>query len=109
MALPLARLPLFLGRLAGLVSYGGQTLADSLDVGSTTDETHLACQDQILGEGRYRGDIRICFEYGRRAGPFCPWLLVDFSTLADIANQRGWCCNLSIETEHGEFLAPLAR
>jgi SAM-dependent methyltransferase len=99
----------FLAKARTLVAPGGQLLLDSVDVGATTDPVHVAYHDANRRAGRYIGEIRLRFEFGGHAGPFCGWLQIDDGTLADEAARLGWAREVIGRGAHGDYLAALTR
>jgi SAM-dependent methyltransferase len=90
----LAELPRFLDRMRSLLAPGGQLLADSFDVrvGASADQAALLTRKQA--SGRYFGELDLRFEYKGRSGPAFSVLHVDYETLAGVATQVGWACEL---------------
>jgi 2-polyprenyl-3-methyl-5-hydroxy-6-metoxy-1,4-benzoquinol methylase len=99
----------FLVRAGALLAPAGQLLLDSMDVGATTDPAHVAYHDANRTAGRYIGEIRMQFQFGSVAGPFCGWLQVDAGTLGDEAARLGWACEVIGRGAHGDYLAKLTR
>lgn len=100
----LADLPRFLGRMRSLLAPGGQMIADSFDLRIGADAARLAQLARKEVAGRYFGESDLRFEYkGRRGAPF-PVLHVDYETLARVAVENGWTCQL-IERSGGHYIA----
>jgi SAM-dependent methyltransferase len=100
----LADLPRFLDRLRPLLAPGGQLLADSFDVRVGASEAQCAALARKQASGRYFGELDLRFEYkGKRGEPFSV-LQVDYDTLARVAAQAGWTCQL-IQQIGGHYLA----
>jgi SAM-dependent methyltransferase len=99
----------FLRHARDLAVEGGQLLLDSLDVRQTADPDHVAYLEANRRAGRYLGEIRLQFEFGGTAGPFCGWLHVDPDTLADRAERVGWDCQTVVVEDSGDYLARLTR
>lgn len=99
----------FLDVMHGLIKPSGQLLVDSLDVRITEDPSNLAYQERNIREGRYRGEIKMRFEYEGQSGAFMKWLHIDYETLGKMAKVKGWKCR-ELKTEAtGEYLACLNR
>jgi SAM-dependent methyltransferase len=90
----LADLPGFLDRMRRLLAPGGQLVADSFDLRTGADDARLATLAQKTAQGRYFGEMDLCFEYMGRIGTSFSTLQVDFETLAQIAGHEGWTCDL---------------
>jgi SAM-dependent methyltransferase len=99
----------FLTHAHSLTGEQGQILLDSLDVCKTDDPAHLAYHEATRGKGRYVGEGRIQVEYEGKKGPYCGWLHVDPTTLAEQAERAGWTSEVLLAQEHGEFLARLVQ
>ncbi len=96
-------LPVFLDRVAALLSPGGELLVDSADLLDPDDPAA-----DVLGDGRYPGELQVQLEYrGERGDPF-PHLFVDPLTLRETAEALGWRCAVVEEGEGGTYLARLA-
>ncbi len=105
----IAGLDRFLHHAHGLLSGQGRILMDSLDVRVTEDPTDLAYQEFNKRAGRYRGEIRMQFEFQGKTGPWCGWLHVDAETLGDHARQAGWHYEVVHQEENGNYLAQLSK
>jgi len=103
----LAGLDRFLEKMLGLIKPGGRLLVDSLDVRVTGDQSSLAYLEANRRAGRYRGEIRMRFEYRGQAGSLMNWLHADFDTLNEWAAAKGWKCGRLREESTGEYLACL--
>jgi 2-polyprenyl-3-methyl-5-hydroxy-6-metoxy-1,4-benzoquinol methylase len=95
----------FLRHARTLLSPGGMILADSLDVRRTPDEQYRTGASR----GRYRGEIRMRFQYRGTVGPFFHVLHVDPETLAARAERSGWRCEVLLAEPDGDYLACLRR
>ncbi|HEY9620932.1 MAG TPA: class I SAM-dependent methyltransferase [Crinalium sp.] len=90
----LTDLPRFLDRMRQLLAPGGQLIADSFDVRIGADESCLADLARKTEAGRYFGELDLRFEYKGQSGAPFSVLQVDYETLAQIAGQNGWHCDL---------------
>jgi 2-polyprenyl-3-methyl-5-hydroxy-6-metoxy-1,4-benzoquinol methylase len=99
----------FLVKMHELVKPSGQLLVDSLDVRVTNDPANLAYQEAIVRAGRYRGEIRMRFDYRGQTGAPVKWLHVDFETLQEQAKAQGWTCRELHREPTGEYLACLTQ
>ncbi len=100
----LADLPRFLDRMRQLLAPGGQLIADSFDLRIGADPARLAELSRKEAAGRYFGEIDLSFEYKGRSGAPFSVLQVDYDTLARIAGESGWSCEL-IESDGSHYLA----
>lgn len=105
----IAGLDRFLAHADELLSPGGQILLDSMDPAVTTDAGNLAYHAANRRAGRYIGEVRMCFEFEGKAGPYCGWLHVDPGTLRDRAAEAGWSSTAIIQESNGEFLARIKK
>jgi hypothetical protein len=99
----------FLIHAQSLIKSDGQILLDSMDVSRSEDEKNLSYHETNRQAGRYIGETRIQMEYRGVTGPFFGWLHVDSITLAECARRAGWCCEVVLEQEGGEYLARLVQ
>jgi 2-polyprenyl-3-methyl-5-hydroxy-6-metoxy-1,4-benzoquinol methylase len=97
----------FLEKMHGLIKPGGELLADSLDVSVSQEPSNVAYRRANIEANRYRGEIRMRFEYGGQSGALMKWLHVDFETLQEMAAVRGWECRELHYESTGEYLACL--
>lgn len=104
----LTDLPRFLDRMRRLFAPGGQLLADSFDVRVGADEARRAEFARKEEIGRYYGELDLRFEYKGRVGAPFSVLQVDYETLARIAQECGWNCEL-IERLGGHYLVRALR
>jgi SAM-dependent methyltransferase len=100
----LADLPRFLARMRRLLAPGGQLIADSFDLRIGADAPRLAELARKEALGRYFGEIDLRFEYKDRCGAPFSALQVDYQTLARIAGDNRWTCEL-IERAGAHYLA----
>lgn len=100
----LADLPRFLNRMRQLLAPGGQLIADSFDLRVGADEARLAELDRKTAGGRYFGEMDLRFEYRERSGAPFSVLQIDYQTLAQIAEEHGWRCEV-IRSDGGHYLA----
>jgi SAM-dependent methyltransferase len=98
----------FLAHARHLLVDGGQVLVDSLDVRNSKEPADMAYHDANQREGRYRGEIRMRFEFRGGTGPYCGWLHVDAQTLGEHAESAGWRCEVVHQEASGEYLARLS-
>jgi len=105
----LAGLNRFLADIHRLVKPDGQILLNSLDVRHTNAPAHLAYHEANRQAGRYIGEIRLYFEYKGLKGPSFGFLHVDAETLAGHASTAGWCCEILVQEEDGNYLARLIK
>jgi SAM-dependent methyltransferase len=100
----LADLPTFLERMRGVLSPGGQLIADSFDLRVDATPEQLAGLSAKTASGRYFGEVELRFEYkGKRGAPFSA-LHIDYGTLASSAARSGWACE-KIHANRGHYLA----
>jgi hypothetical protein len=85
----------------------GYILLDSLDVQLTTNQIHLAYQNENSKSGRYIGEIRLQIEYKGQLGEKFQILHVDPHTLADIVKEVGLSCEILCKEKNGTFLAKI--
>ncbi len=105
----LAGLARFLAHAHGLLHEGGCVLLNSYDVLVTEDPRHLAYHELNRRAGRYVGETRMILEFGGVTGPLCGWLHVDAATLARLAGEAGWRCEVVRQEATGDYLACLTR
>ena len=103
----LSGLKKFLNFCKGLLNPSGFILLDSLDVQQTTNQIHLAYQNENLKSGRYFGEIRLQIEYKGQLGEKFQILHVDPHTLTNTANEVGWSCDILRNEKNGDFLAKI--
>lgn len=97
----------FLEHAPRLLSKGGQLIFTSVDVSKTDDPVHLKYHEEIQRKGRYKGEVRIQFEYKGERGPFGGWLHIDPRTLKEVLDQQQWDCDVIYEDASGEYAACL--
>lgn len=97
----------FLNFCNGLLNSGGFILLDSFDVQQTTNQTHLAYQNENSKSGRYFGEIRLQLEYKGQIGEKFQILHVDPYTLTKTAKEVGWSCDTIYKEKNGDFLAKI--
>lgn len=102
----LADLPYFLDRMRALLAPGGQLLADSFDLGVSSDPAHQARFAARKAAGRYFGELDLQFEYQGAVSEIFPVLQVDSTTLALTSAAAGWSCAIIAE-RGGHYLARL--
>ncbi|MFW9881787.1 MAG: hypothetical protein ACFFG0_52655 [Candidatus Thorarchaeota archaeon] len=90
-----------------LLNPGGFILLDSFNVQKTTNQVHLAYQNENLKSGRYFGEIRLQMEYKGRLGENFQILHIDPHTLTKSAEEVGWSCYILCEEENSAFLAKI--
>ena len=105
----IAGLDRFLKHALRLVSAQGQILLDSVDIRATQNPQHLAYQQANRDAGRYFGEIRMQFEFGKCTGPYCGWLHIDCGTLKERAAIAGWSCEAVLQQGDGSYLARLRK
>ncbi len=99
----------FLSHAKGLMADDGQMILDSLDVRVTDRPVDLAYHETNQEAGRYRGEIRMQFEFQGKSGPYCGWLQVDAETLKDHTQSQGWVYELMHQETDGNYLARLRK
>ncbi len=99
----------FLAHARGLIRDDGCILLNSYDVLVTEDPRHLSYHELNRRAGRYVGETRMALEFGGVAGPVCGWLHVDAATLARLAGEAGWRCEVVRQEATGDYLAWLTR
>ncbi|MCG8615428.1 MAG: methyltransferase domain-containing protein [Desulfobacterales bacterium] len=91
----------FFQHIRGILTHGGQVLADSTDL--TAIYTNLAL---IPGEEEtYYGETEFTMTYGDIRGEPFEWLYIDYATLAFYAEFHGWRCEQVLKRPDGKFLA----
>ncbi len=95
----------FLNYCKDLLNPGGIILLDSIDVQQTTNQIHLAYQEENLRLGCYVGEIRLQIEYNGQLGEKFQILHVDPLTLTNSANDMGWSCEILLKEKNGAYLA----
>ncbi|MFW9874318.1 MAG: class I SAM-dependent methyltransferase [Candidatus Thorarchaeota archaeon] len=97
----------FLNFCKVLLNPRGIILLDSFDVRQTTNQIHLAYQNENMKSGRYFGEMRLQMEYKKRLGEKFQILHIDPHTLTKSAEEVGWSCDILCEQENGAFLAKI--
>jgi SAM-dependent methyltransferase len=95
----------FLNFCKDLLNPEGIILLDSIDVQQTTNQVHLAYQEENLRLGCYIGEIRLQIEYQGQLGEKFQILHVDPLTLTNSANEVGWSCDILLKEKNGAYLA----
>ena len=103
----LSGLKKFLNFCKGLLNPGGFILLDSFDVQITTNQIHLAYQNENSKLGRYIGEIRLQIEYKGQLGENFQILHIDPHTLMSTAKEVGWSCDILCKEKNGAFLAKI--
>lgn len=98
----------FLTRMPGVMAPGGVILADSVDVSRTNKSIHLAYQESLMAQGKYRGEMTLRLKYADAIGQPFGWLHVDYETLSAMAAETGWNSDRLAETEDGDYLCRLS-
>ncbi len=107
----LSGLERFLQSLDGMVSPGGQVLADSTDMRRLASDWRedAGLRLALREDGRYVGEVQFQLEFeGRRGDPFSH-LYVDPETLTALSARNGWTVDLVARGSHGAFLSRLTR
>lgn len=89
----------FLARVAGVLTEGGQILADSTDPRTWGDPD----------DGRYPGEVHMQLGFGGRWGEPFPFLFVDADKLRTIAGAEGLDVEVAASEPDGRYLARLTR
>ncbi|MFX1344500.1 MAG: class I SAM-dependent methyltransferase [Promethearchaeota archaeon] len=97
----------FLNFSKDLLNPDGFILLDSYDVRITTNQIHLAYQNENTKSGRYFGEIRLQIEYKDQLGEKFQILFVDPHTLTNIAKELGWSCDILCKEKSGDYLAKI--
>jgi cyclopropane fatty-acyl-phospholipid synthase-like methyltransferase len=90
----------FLIRARGMLNTGGQLIFDSSDVSYLYQELPKAAD-------RYYGEISYQYEYKGQKGEWFNWLYIDEHTLAEIAKECGWNCEVVLDDGQDQYLAHL--
>jgi SAM-dependent methyltransferase len=90
----------FLKQAKNFINPGGQLLFDSSDIS-------YLYEDLEKPANQYFGEISYCYEYKRQKGTWFNWLYLDQGTLAHIAHQNGWDCEVIFEDGEDQYLARL--
>ena len=96
----LQRFDEFLKQAKDFINPGGQLLFDSSDIS-------YLYEDLEKPANQYFGEISYCYEYKRQKGTWFNWLYLDQGTLAHIAHQNGWDCEVIFEDGEDQYLARL--
>ncbi|MFM9941348.1 MAG: class I SAM-dependent methyltransferase [Hyphomicrobiaceae bacterium] len=103
----LSDLPRFLRQMRSLLAQDGQLIVDSFDVRIGADAAVTGELRRKTNSGRYFGEMDMIFEYNGVRGTEFTVLQVDRETLALIAQQNGWRCEI-VEQLGGHYLARLS-
>lgn len=95
------KLEKFLDHAKTLLNPDGQILLDSSDI------TYLY-EDIPRPEGKYFGELRYRYEYKGKVGEWFEWLYIDQTLLEEIANKKGFDCQVIFEDEDDHYLARLS-
>ncbi|WP_026958567.1 class I SAM-dependent methyltransferase [Aliagarivorans taiwanensis] len=98
---------LMLGRSVGLAGslVGLQRLLQLAYI--NLNENGLVVLNSYLGPERQPQIRQMSFEYGGQCSEPLPWLDVDYSTLAELADQQGFECDVLRTEDDGNYLAVL--
>lgn len=91
--------------LKSLLNEGGQILIDSSDIQYLFEEEDGSFWVDLVNN-RYYGEMDYELIYKDNSTQF-KWLFTDFETLAGIAAEAGFCCELVVNGEQNDFLAKL--
>ena len=80
---------------------GGQMIFDSSDISYLYSELPKP-------QSHYFGEISYCYEYKTEKGNWFNWLYLDQATLAQVAQQKGWHCEIIFDDGEDQFLARLS-
>jgi SAM-dependent methyltransferase len=91
----------FLDFAKTLVNPGGQLIFDSSDIS-------YLYTDLAKPQGNYFGEISYCYEYQNEKGKWFNWLYLDQTTLTELAQQKGWHCEIIFDGGEDQYLARLS-
>lgn len=103
----LDKLERFFDQIKPFIKPDGQILADSTDVYLTRlndFSSHIERQKQ---HNKYPGEVQFKFEYKDVVGSAMPWLHIDETTLALLAEKKGWRSDVIYRGTDGEYLTRL--
>ena len=91
----------FLDFAKTLINTDGQLIFDSSDIsylytGLPKPKSH------------YFGEISYCYQYQNEKGNWFNWLYLDQATLAHVAQQKGWHCEIVFDDGEDQYLARLS-
>lgn len=84
-------------------------MAESMDVGKTNNEYHLAYQKRNLSKNRMRGQIKFRLRFQKYATPYFDYLFVNKSELEEIVSKTKWKIFKIIKNESCNFIAILKK
>ncbi|MFX1572420.1 MAG: class I SAM-dependent methyltransferase [Promethearchaeota archaeon] len=105
----LSGLSKFLNYCKKILNPAGIILFDSIDIRMTTNQVHLAYQEENVKKGHYLGEIRLQIKFGDVLGEKFQWLHIDPQTLNNLANNLDWMCEILHKDEYGAYLAKIKR
>jgi SAM-dependent methyltransferase len=95
----------FLDQATRLLSPQGQIVVESSDILYLFEEEDGSVLLDL--NAPYYGEVEYQMEYRGQKGLAFPWLFVDFQTLQDHAESKGYHCEYLTEDDQGHFLARL--
>jgi len=98
----------FLQKLKSLLTDNGQILLDSSDIIYMFDEDEDGGK-WIPSEHEYYGEVVFNISYKSEKEDAFDWMYIDYNTLQNAASANGLQCELVLEGEHFDYLAPITK
>ncbi|MBU0953268.1 MAG: class I SAM-dependent methyltransferase [Nanoarchaeota archaeon] len=90
-----------------LAKPGARLIVTSKDVRTRTNRQQVRYHRSNLEAGRFIGERRIRFTYGRKTGNWFKWIFIDPVTLRTTAHASGWEVESIINAQRGRYSAVL--
>ena len=97
----------FLKQVKKILKPTGQIIADSTDLQINKKLEYRDLSKTTSLEGKYFGEVEMCFEYKGYRSDFVPWVYLDERTLKKNAEETGWNFELIDRMNTGMFLVRL--
>ena len=98
-----------LRRFHALTSERGRIVAESRDVYSTDDPSHLRYHERNRARGRMSGQLRLRVRYRDLATPWFDYLIVSREEMDAIVHDTGWHVARQIDGDGGVYIAVLEK
>lgn len=85
-----------------ILTDNGQVLFDSSDIS-------YLYRDTFFPQNRYFGEVSYQYEYNKERGDEFDWIYVDKKTMAKVASQVGFNCQVIYQGNNDQYLARLTR
>lgn len=96
------KLEKFLDLADKLLNEDGQIIFDSCDIS-------YIYEDFEWPKNRYYGEVKCKYEYMTEFTEWFQWLYIDQETMRQVANDKGWACDILFEDDQDQYLATLKR